>query len=486
MKNRLFSSLFIVFLLLLAAAHCTQAQEKPTGGVWTLEECIKYAIKNNVTVMQTDLQIESTNNNLIQSKASRYPNVNLNASQNLNFGRSIDPFTNQFVNQRVNSNNFSLNASMNVFNGFQTQNTIKQNQVLLERNQLDSKQSRNNVALNVALGYLNILQNKELLIVAEKNIESTKIQLDRTQKLFDAGASAEIDVINVKSTLAGNELALVNAQNQLAIAKINLQQNMNIIADENFDIQTVSIESLNVNEVAETTAQIYGIAESTQPNIKSADLSIKSSAYSIDIAKGNRLPSLTLNATLFSGYSSATTKPSFEPIFVTDTVGFLNNDRSLPVIKEYPSVIGTKTDYGFASQVNDNFRQQFSFNLSIPIFNGWQVKNQIANATINKRNAELTALNTRNQLRQTIEQAYIDAKNAFNTYQAREKQLDALEITFNTTEKRYEAGASNVVDFNLARVNRDNARSDLVRAKYDYLFRKKVLDFYMDKPLSID
>jgi outer membrane protein len=473
----------LLFLILAALLSIVKAQDKPAGGVWSLEQCIKYAIKNNVTVMQNEIQVDAAISNLQQSKASRYPSLNANANQGFNFGRSIDPFTNQFVNQQVNSNNFSLQASITLFNGLQIQNTIRQNLASLEVNQLNVKQIRNTTALLVATNYLNVLLNKELLVVAEKNVASTKEQLERTEKLFKAGAIAENDVINLRATLANNELAVVNARNQLDIAKANIQQAMNYPIANDFEVEEVPIESLSVNAIENSTSQIYNIAEKTQYNIRSADKNIESFQYGIEIARAGRYPTLTLSGTLFTGYSSATKKSIIETVEIKDRVIGRVLTTNDPVVADITDFIQNRVDYLYFDQIGDNFRQQVSLNLNIPIFNGWQVRNQIARSTINKRNAELQAQSARNQLRIDIENAYVTAKSAYNTYEARVKQLEAQELAFVTAEKRYNAGAANVVDFNIARINRDNARSDLVRSKYDYLFRKKVLDFYEDKPL---
>ena len=164
----------------------------------------------------------------------------------------------------------------------------------------------------------------------------------------------------------------------------------------------------------------------------------------------------------------------------------MNNDLSQPVIATIPVTTSEKIPYTFFSQINDNFRQQVSLQLNIPIFNARQARTQIETAKLSKQNSELQAKQVRNQLRQTREQSYIDAQNALQTYKTRQEQVTALTNAFDVTEKRYQAGASNVVDYNLAKNNLDNAKSDLVRAKYDYVFRKKVLDFYMNKPLTMD
>ncbi len=463
------------------------AQNRPQANVWSLQDCIDYAVKQNISIQQSNLQIQVDENNYLQSKASRYPDVNTFANQQFNSGRSIDPFTNTFVTRRVNSNNFSLSSSLTLFDGNRINNTIKRNKTNIEISRLAAEQAQYDVSINVALAYLNILLNQELLEVAQQNVASTQAQLDRTQKLFDAGAVAENNLIDLKATLANNELAVVSAQNNLLISSVNLQQLMNLEVSEDFSVEPVAIEALEVSDFAETSQQIYQSAESFLPSIRNADLAIQRDEYNIEIAKSGRYPSLNLNASLFTGYSSATGR--FEQVQTgldERVIGLVNGDPAQPVITQVPVFDTQEVPYTFFPQLGDNFRQQLSLSLSIPIFNRWQVKNQISNAIISRKNSELTARNTRIQLRQTIEQAYIDAKTALNTYRARERQVQALELTYENTRIRYEAGASNVVDFNLAKINLDNAKSDLVRAKYDYLFREKVLDFYQNKPLSFD
>lgn len=459
---------------------------KPAGGVWSLEDCIQYGIKNNIGVQQSDIQIQTANANFQQSKFARYPSLNANASQGLNWGRSVDPFTNQFVTQQVNSNNFSLSGSITLFNGFRLQNAIRQNANTLEINQLNTEQAKQTLALNIAVAYLNVLQNQELLRTATTNLLSSQAQLERTQKLFQAGAIAELDVINLKATIANNQLAITTAQNALNNGKVTLQQQMNHPIEGDFEVKTVNVDNLAINDLVETPIQIYQTAEGSQPNIKSADKAIIGSEIAIEQARSGLYPTLSLNGTLFSGYSSATSKYNTNTTLIPQTIGYVNNDINQPVISLYPSTERTKIAYPFFSQLQDNFRQQLSLQLSIPIYNGRFTRTQIGNAVLTKRNSELQAKQVRNQLRQTIELAYIDAKNAFQTYQARQEQVKALNNSFDMTDRRYQAGASNIVDYNLAKNSLDNAKSDLVRAKYEYLFRKKVLDFYMNKPLTMD
>lgn len=475
---------FLIASVFSCSTSSKAQDNKPTGGVWSLEDCIQYGTKNSINVQQADIQMQLSNANLQQSKFARYPNLNANASQALNWGRSIDPFSNTFVTQQVNSNNFSVSSSVTLFNGYRLQNTIRQNINSVEVNRLNIEQAKQTLALNIAVAYLNVLQNQELLRTTQTNILSTQAQLERTQKLFDAGAVAEIDVINLKSTIATNQLAITNAQNALTSAKVLLQQQMNYPIEGDFQVKTVNVDNLTVNDLVETPTQIYQTAEGSQASVKSADQTVKGNDIGIELAKSGLYPTLTLNGVLFSGYSSATSKFSPTGEINQRPIGLVNNDPNQVVYVPDPKI--DKVPYQFFPQVGDNFRQQISLQLNIPIFNGKQARTQIGNAVLTKKNSELQAKQVRQQLRQTIEQAYIDAKNAYQTYQTRQEQVKALVNSFEVTDKRYQAGASNVVDYNLAKNNVENAKIDLVRSKYEYLFRKKVLDFYMNKPLTMD
>ncbi|NJL12324.1 MAG: TolC family protein [Microscillaceae bacterium] len=300
---------FISCFLILGGGLLSKAyaQERPSNNVWSLEDCIQYAVKQNISIQQSELQIQIDENNYLQSKISRYPDANAFANQNFAWGRSIDPFTNQFVNQRVNSNNFSISSSVTLFDGLRIGNTIKRNQLNVDISRLDAEQARYDASLNVALAYLNILLNQELLEVARQNVLSTQAQLDRTLKLFEAGAVAENDVIDLRSTLATNELSVVNAENTLLLSKVSLQQLMNLPVGDDFEVVKVSVESLRVLDLAESSQQIYETSESFLPSVRRAQLAITRDEYNIEIAKAGRYPTLNLNGTIFSGYSSATT-----------------------------------------------------------------------------------------------------------------------------------------------------------------------------------
>jgi len=473
------------FLSFIFLQHTVFAQEDEGSKIWSLETCIEYAIENNLTIRQNTLQQRTTENNLIQSRAGRYPTVNASAQQSFNFGRSIDPFTNSFVNETIRANQFSITANMNLFNGFQQQNTIMQNELNVEVNELNVESAKNDITLNIALAYLQILLNQELLEATEKQVQASKTQLERTQKLYDAGAIAINDVVNLEAQIANEELNIVTAQNQLELSKLNLQQQMNLPLEENFALEPITLGEIEATPYPASPQEIFEIAESTQPSVQSADLSIRSNEIAVDIAKGGLYPSLNLIATVGSGYSSARTLFNTQTIEQTQVIGTVDGTGQT-VSTNVPVTSRTAEDYPFTRQVGDNFNQAVILRLTVPIFNGKQVETNISNQVIAVENSKITSENVRLQLRQDIEQAYINSIAAINTYEAQKQQVDALELALETSERRLNAGAGNAVDYNVAKINFDRANSDLIRAKYEYIFRIKVLDFYQNLPLSLE
>lgn len=456
---------------------------------WSLQKCIDYAIENNITIKQRQLQIESAQHTLQQSREGRFtPQVSASISQAMRTGRSIDPFTNQFVTQTVYSTSASLNGSIVLFNGFGTINTIKQNETLLRANQLDLEQAKRDIALNVANAYLQLLLAQELEQIARMQVEISRAQLERTEKLFKAGNVAEIQVLNLKSQLANEEVNLVTARNQVNFARLRLLQEMNMPAQTDFEIEKVEVGSLINDYDAQTPQSIYEIAEKNQYNLQSADLRTESFRYGEAVARSALYPTLTLGAGVSSAYSSAAPSELFRPDgtsrlvqvpigFVGSTLDTVYTIRAIPNGKVEPN--------RFFNQMDFNRSTFIVLNLNIPLYSQGRNRNAIAQARIQQKNQAYQAQLLRQQLRQTIEQAYSDMKVAQSNYEARQKQVEALMLNFKAVEARFNAGAINAVDYNLAKLNLDQAQVQLVRAKYEYLFRIKVLDFYTNKPIEL-
>jgi outer membrane protein len=474
MKKLLYFSIFML------AISPLMAQQN-----WSLARCVEFGIQNNITIKQRELQVQSASSTFSQSKSGRLPSVSANASQALRLGRSIDPYTNQFVEQTVNSTSASLNANWTVFNGFGREKTIQQNQMNIQANQFDVEQSKRDISLNIASAYLQVLLNQELVEVSKSQVQATKSQIARTEKLITAGTAAQNQVISLKAQLANDEMNLVNAENQVSFTKLNLMQQMNLPATPDFQIERIEVGTI-VNEYDTQTPQdIYEVAQNNQMNIKGAEIRSRSAYKGIEIAQSGRIPTISLNAGISSSYSSAAptqlpTKnaPRIEVLY---PIGYLNNDPTMPVLaKQF--VPSEYESNGFVNQLNTNRSTFFSLNVSIPIFTQNQIKNNVTQARIQQKNADYQTQSVRIQLRQAIEQSYNDQKMAKATLEARNSQVESLEANYKITETRLNAGLSNSTDYNLAKLNLDQAKLNVIRSKYEYYFRIKVLDFYLNKP----
>lgn len=476
--------------LALGIAAFAQAQQK-----YGLQECVNIALKNNLQLQQQQLQVQGSQNNLEQSRWQRYPTLNFNAGQGVQSGRNIDPFSNGFVEQAVNFSNFGLNTGVLLFNGYQLKNTIRQNQLNVQANQKDAESNRNGVTLNVATAYLNVLNNQEQLEFARRQVETTRLQLDRTEKLVKGGALPEINLYDIRSQLANDELAIINAQNNIEIAKLTLKQLMNLPANEVFEIEPINLAAPSATQPYDATLdQVYNASLKYLPDMEAANLRIESSKTGVEIAKGAKMPTISFGGNLSSAFSSAAPNQRFvgdggtpRVVDVPSTTKYVSYAGiQVPVIERTTIPSGSIENFGYFNQLSFNRNASLSLSLRMPIFNGYQVKYRIANAQIQQKNAELQSQIIRNQVRQTVEQAYYNMLNAAKRYEATGKQVESLELSFKAAEARLNAGALNAAEYNISKNNLDRARISLLQAKYDYIFRTKILDFYQNKPLTLE
>ncbi len=483
----------IMTICLLSSAVAGFAQNPAPSEPIDLEKAIGIALKNNPQIKQAGLQVLLSTNQLDQSKWQRWPSLSFSASQGFNFGRSIDPYTNQFIQQSISFNNFNLGMGMNVYNGHQLKNTISQNSLNTEAAQKDLEARRNDIMLNVALAYLQVLNTQELTEVAKSQVAASQFQVERTSKLVEAGSSAEGNLLDMKAQLANDELALVNAENNLETAHLNLKQLMNVTDSGKLRLVPYPVADPALRAYDASVQEIYNTAVNALPQMKAADLRIKAADRGIDIARGLRMPTLNLSGGIGSNYSSAAPRNRFlsdggAPTQVLSETGdFITIDNQN--VKVYRNVVvpsGTLTHFGYFNQLDFNRNTSVSLNLRIPIFNAFQAKYQIEGAKIQKLNSETNSDIVKLQIRQSVEQAYIDMSNSAKRYTATANQVRALQEAHRMAESRFNYGALNATDYNIAKVNLDKARANLVQTKYDYLFRTKILDFYMGRPLTND
>jgi outer membrane protein len=425
--------------------------------VWSLEECIKYAIDNNIQIKQQVIQTEFQKNTFDLSKLKLLPTLNGSASHNYSFGRALDQTTYQYtVNQTVQSNNFYLGGSLNLFSGLQNLNTIKRNQYDLLAGEQDLQNIKNNISLSVALAYLQILLNKELVAATDNQLQITLQQIEKTKKLVDAGSVARGNLLQIESQAAQEELQLINLKNQLETSYLNITQLLELKTPENFEIV---IPQIGVDSNAIITGNIDDIfvqAQGTRPEVKSSELKLTASQYDLKIAVGGRVPRLSMSHSFSTGYSNIRKKPSD------------------PLVK-----------YPFAEQFNDNINYGIGFSLNIPILNGWQVNKSITNSRLSIESSQYALEGTKKQLYKSIQQAYTDAVAALKKYNASYKAVISSEESFRYTEQKFNVGLVTPVDYNAGKTQLLNAQSDLAQAKYEFVFKTKVLDFYKGIPLNL-
>jgi outer membrane protein len=476
-------SIPLVFLLLNILFQTT-AQE-PANNSWSLEDCIEYAMENNIQIKQTVLNTQYNENLLKQSRLGQIPNLNGSANYSFSWGRALDQTTYQFTDdQQINSISMGLSTSANLFNGLKVKNTIEQNELNLLASYEDVEKIKNDISLNIAAAYLTILFNKELKIVTDNQLKITAQQVDRTRKMVDAGKLAEGSYLEIQAQYASEELNLVNAENQLAISLLNLQQTLDLPVDTAFDVIIPELEDPAADPIVMSAVEVYRIAEQEMPQIKGAELTLQSSEKQLSIAKGSRSPQLFLSGNFNSGYSDireqVTSITPISPIIGNTAPDFSGTNIYGPEIN-YPSYGG----YPFFNQIVDNRSAGVGLGLSIPIFNGWQVNTGIANARIMLENSQLELESKKLNLYASIQKAYTDALAALKKFQATEHALVYMEESFKYTEKKFEVGLVNTVDYNISKNQLTATQSDLLQAKYDFIFRIKILNFYQGEPITL-
>lgn len=454
------------------------SQEKKT---WTLRELIDYAIANNLSVKRSTYGVESSEINALQSKMAMLPTLNANGNYGFNWGRTIDPTTNIFTENQVKSSNLGANSSWLLWNGFRLFYNMKQGEIDLDAANEDLIKSRNDVILNVITLYLNVVFNKELYNVAQLQLKSTQEQLDRTKKLVEAGSVPMADVLNLEAQLATNELTVIQRENSLNLSLLQLKQALQLPSTTPMDVELPVLDIENQLNINKTVDEIYDIATITMPEIKAADLRKKSSLYAYRSARGNLYPRLSVNASYTTIYSDQ--RQQFLPDGGTTSrsIGYVQGTGT-PVLTD----VSTGSVYvpGISDQFVDNRGRSIGISLQIPVFNGLTTRSAMKRAAINQEIANISFEEISNTLRQTVETAYNNAIAAVKTYQSTDKQVKARDEAFRMTRQRYNLGAVNFVDYQVAENNLFQAESDLLRAKYDFIFRKKVLDFYQGLPLD--
>ena len=451
-------NLKLVYIFIFLPVFCFSQQN------WTLEDCLKHALEHNLSIKQAELNATLSKNKLAESKLDLLPSLSSSLSHSINFGRNVDPYTNAFTVDKVRNNNLGVSSNMTLFAGFQSLNSIRRNNYDYLASQYDTEKVANDISVNIITAFLQLMYNKELVEVHQDKLALSKLQVDRISKMVEVGRLPKGDLLDTESQMAQEELQLINVQNQQEISLLNIKQLLDLEAFSPFDV-TAPVVTIGDQFTSRNTDELYVSAEVNLPDVKSANNKVKSAERSLAIAQGGRSPILTLSGSMGTGYSDAHQR-------ISTVVGSQSGEE---LIYE---------DYPFNDQLSDNVSQSLSFSLTIPIFNGWGINSAITRAKVGVLQSQYNLQQTENQLLKQIEQANADALAAHKKYLASQKSAEALSESFRYTEEKYAVDLVSTYEYNDAKNRLFQADSDLLQAKYDYIFKTKILDFYTGNELT--
>lgn len=436
---------FIILILLMCIS--VTAQNK----VWTLQECVDYALENNITVKQAENTLLINDQDIKATKGNFLPSLNANVSQGLSLGQA-ELFPGSFVSRTSNSTNIGVNVSQNVFNGFRTTNLYKQAQLNLETNILELNRIKDDISLNVANSYLNVLFNMERLETARSQYDFSSKQLQQVKDLVDAGVQPRANIFDADATLSSDAQSVTVAENNYTLSLLSLSQLLQV-PFQGFRVAIIEVDKPSAELMYNDITPILNYALENRNEIKVAKKNIENSELSTKISKSGFKPSVNFSY----GYGSN--------VFYTNL---------------------SSTEETFFNQLNDNKGQSFNLNVNIPIFSRFQNKTAVAKSKIREENSKLDLDQARLNLESNIQRAFTDAQAALKAYTAAQKSLESQELAFNNSQERYTLGSMNSFELEQARIRLINAQSSLITAKYDFVFKTKILDFYIGKKIILD
>jgi len=440
----------LLVLTFLCACTLLSAQNKP----WSLEDCIRYALEHNISIKQLVVQKNSAEVDLNTAQMSRLPNLNASGGQNWNFGRTQIQ-SGMYENRSQSNTNLSIGSSIPLFTGFRIPNEIARNKLELEASVQNLEKAKEDLALNVASLFLQVLFTKELLKINQEQLALSQTQIERTNALVEAGKVPLSQLYDIEAQVANDKVSVVQAENNLRLALLDLAQSLELQQVEDFDVITpifgdVVTEYMSSVQLPQT---VFNNAIQIKPVIKVQELRVQSAEKTLAIAKSGYFPTVSMNMGLGTNY------------FYLYNKDFFNNS--------------------FSSQMKNNMGESIGLSLNIPIFNRFSVRNQVRNAQFNIENQQLALENAKKTLYKEIETAYLNALAAQEKFKASQQAIKSTSESFFYAKERYETGKSTVFEFNDARTRLIRSQSEEIQAKYDYIFRTKILDFYNGIPIKL-
>ena len=447
----------IPFVIVLLFSLSIQAQTKK----WTLEECVKYAIDNNISIKQTELDTKTAAIDKKGAIGNFLPSLNANASHSWNIGLNQDITTGLLRNQTTQFTSAGANVGIDIYRGLQNQNTLRRANLSIIAAKYQLTKMKEDVALNVANAFLQVLFNKENLKVQQDQKANNEKQLLRSEELVKAGSVPRGDLLDIKATVAADGQRVVTAENALLISKLSLAQLLQLKEFYDFDItDETSVKDEN-NILAQTPIAVYDKAKELRTELKIAKTNLEIAEKNVAIAKGGFQPTL-------QGFYSINSRVSYADV---------------PAFDSFGNLIGTKSPAPFMDQFRDNKGQNFGVQLSIPIFNGFSARNNVERSKVNLEKSKIAVEQEELTLQRNVYTAFTDAKGGLNAYQSALSALEARQEAYNYAKERYAVGMMNSFDFNQSQTLLSNAQSEVLRTKYDYIFKIKILEFYFGIPI---
>jgi len=467
----------LCFLLIGAAGFKANAQQ-----LITLQKAVDLTLQNNLQIKQAKFTEAVDVENLNQAKYNRLPNLTSNPQASFNFGRSVDPSTNQFVNQSIFGLSGTVTSQVLLYQGGSLRNQILENKLLLDVDKSQTAKIKNDLTLNVITTYLSVLSNQDLVKAAVEQVDISKQTLDKVQKNFDVGNNTLADLSQAKATVSTNELNVTTAQNNLDISILTLKQFMEMDPATQITIERPDISKLNNIATQYDAQSVYKQAVSINPDVHLAEIQKQAANQNIAVAKSNYYPSLVLFGSIGSNYSDARKLSSVIPTGGFETIGVVSGSGTSVVAPAYQQVI---SPYPFGQQFGDNFNQAVGVSLQIPIFGRFATRTTVRKAKLNYQIADVSAQLAKNNLNKTIAQAVVDLRAADKKYASMQQTYQSNKDAFNVTQQRYNVGLVNSLDFNTAQINLNTAELNMIQAKYELIFRSKVIDYYLGNPITL-
>ena len=453
---------------------------------WDLRKCVEYALEHNISVRQADVQARIVALTYEQSKLSQYPSIFLQNSSGYQFGRSIDPSTNEFTNERILFANHALNVNLDLFNWFSKKNTIAANRLQAEAYTEGVEKAKNDIALNVANAFLQIVLNAEQIKISDVQVKQSMEQVDIIRKQVTAGALPELNLAEMETQLATDSANLITANSNYILSVLQLKALLNIDADAAFDVAIPPVELIPVEPLAELDpAVVYQLATTNMPQQKINDLNLQAAIKNVAAAKGGMFPSLSLFGGLDSRYSNA--QKLFPRNFINSVVpiGFVDVNGTNYIVNTQTEVPTTFTKNTYFRQLNNNFSQGVGLSLNIPIFNGGAARTNWKKAKLNVISVELQKEFDSKTLKQDIYQAHANAVAAMQKFNAQSKSVETAQKVYDFAKKRFDVGLLNTIDLITNQNNLFRAKINMVSAQADYVFKMKLLEFYKGQGLKL-